>query len=91
MGVGVSVLVELGVGVTVTVDVTVIVGVKVNVGVTVTVGVAEGVRVGGGLPCRIMCGFSQIAASLLFGPFALTTRMNFTVFPSRLLKSRSTG
>lgn len=91
MGVGVSVLVEVAVGVAVTVGVMVIVGVKVVVGVTVTVGVAEGVSVGGGLPCRIICGLSQMAESLLFGPFALTTRMNFTVFPSRLLRSRSMG
>jgi len=91
VGVGVSVLVEVGVGVTVTVGVTVIVGVKVMVGVTVTVGVTEEVWVDGGFPCRMICGFSQMAESLLFGPLALTTRMNFTVFPSRLLKSRSTG
>ena len=85
MAVLVGVLVKVGVKVIVAVDVGVDVAVTVGVRVIVDVEVAEGT------PCRIMCGLSQRALSLLLAPFALTTRINFTVWPARLLKSRSTG
>ena len=79
------------------------VGVGVSVGVEegVTVGVSEGVtlgvivgvkvEVGGGDPCRRICGLSQMASSSLGEPFECTTKMNLTVSPARLLKSRFTG
>jgi hypothetical protein len=67
----------------VAVVVAVVVGVDVSVGVDVTVD--------DGTPWRTMIGFSQMALSILFPPFAFTTRINFTVFPERALKSRSIG
>ena len=88
--VGVSVGVEVNVGVKVGVTVDVVVGVKVSVGVSVIVGVGVFVAVGA-VPCRTMCGFNQMAKSWLFPPFALTTKMNFSVCPARLLRSKSTG
>ena len=87
------------VGVAVKVGVAVTVAVAVIVGVDVTVAVGVGVRVdvdvgvaagGGGFPWRAICGLSQMALSLLFPPFADTTRMKFTVWPASPLKSRST-
>ena len=82
----------VGVSVDVAVNVGVKVGVNVKVGVKVAVGVNVNVLVTvGATPCRIICGFSQMARSWLVPPFALTTRMNFSVCPARLLRSRSTG
>jgi hypothetical protein len=85
------------VGVDVTVDVDVRVGVDVEVlvcvieGVTLGVNVGVKVEVGGGDPCRRICGLSQMASSSLGEPFECTTKMNLTVSPARLLKSRFTG
>jgi hypothetical protein len=99
VGVKVNVAVAVGVGVIVNVAVAVgvIVGVAVGVGVY-DVGVEVGVRVYvgvgvavGGVPWRMMCGFSQMALSFFCAPLALTTRMNFTVSPASPLRSRSTG
>ena len=93
MGVGVKVNVAVAVGVNVGVEVGVVVGVDdvgVGVGVGVYVYVGVGVAVGG-VPWRMMCGLSQMALSLFCPPFALTTRMNFTVSPASELRSRSTA
>ena len=91
MLVGVSV--EVGVAVSVNVGVGVCEGVSVKVGVKVRVGGCDvNVEVAvGALPCRTICGLSQMARSWLLPPLALTVRMNFNVRPARLLKSRSTG
>ncbi len=80
--------VAVNVGVAVTVAVAVTVGVDVTVDVDVDVDVAVG---GGGFPWRAICGLSQMALSLLFPPFADTTRMKFTVWTASPLKSKSTG
>ena len=95
--VGVAVAVEVGVGVSVDVAVAVAVAVgvavkvKVGVNVCVKVGVNVGTGVADGNPCRMICGFSQIALSFFCPPFALTTRMSLTVSPASALKSWSTG
>ena len=83
---GVGVLV--GVGVSVGVDV----GVKVGVSEGVELGMRVRVKVGvgGSDPCRRICGLSQIASSSFGEPLEYTTKINFTVSPARLLKSRST-
>jgi len=96
----VGVMVAVAVAVGVKVKVAVAVGVKVNVGVgvyDVGVGVGVGVRVNvgvgvaGGVPWRMIWGLSQMALSLFCAPFALTTRMSFTVSPASALRSKSIG
>ena len=78
----------VGVGVSVGVEEGVTVG--VSEGVTLGVNVGVKVDVGGGEPCRRICGLSQMASSSLGEPFECTTKMNLTVSPARLLKSRFT-